>query len=203
MTQRGQTGMTEMSHPEGSRASTTACKHADRNVFAGVAPRLLEFATVPALLLCFLSGCILPLQFEDQVDAGTRDLNYAPVVVSATPSMYQRGVLPIREPFPVFTIEVEDKDVFDLTYAHIYRNYVFAPAGFISEDTNEGGQVKRTLSFETNNWCGGANDGDEFIFEVVVADQDFENVSEDPVFRALPETAGYSSAFWVLTCQDI
>jgi hypothetical protein len=195
--------MTGMSHPGGRARSDRTGKPLIRKGLTRVAPGLLRLSGVLrlTLLLPLGSGCILPLQFEEDVDAGV-DRNYAPVVLSAQPSMLQSTVLSPNSS-EIFQIEVEDKDVDDTTFVRVFRSYAKGEMGFLTEAQAGGGQAKRTIDLQTTNWCNQSADGEEFVFEVLVADRIFGVIQADPFARSLPKGAGSSSAFWIVTCQSL
>ena len=93
-----------------------------------VAQQLLGHArmvVVRACALCLLMpcACVLPLQFEEEHDAGLDDNNAPGILLgTADPSMLQVATIETVAP-PTFKLQVEDKDVDDTLYLRVFRDY--------------------------------------------------------------------------------
>jgi hypothetical protein len=164
---------------------------------------------VCALLLLLLpSACILPLQFEEQQDAGGIDQDNPPEIVisSADPSMLSLAVIEESAP-PKFTVQVRDKDVDDTLYFRVFRDYHIPPAKPAVTDTatstrDASNPALRNFTIDTNTWCQAAAPGTQFLFEVMVSDRPFLELSVEPLFRAVPAGAKTARSYWMGECQQ-
>jgi len=171
--------------------------------------RIVAMALLPAAVTLLpyafaagSSGCVLPLQFEEDLDASTDD-NYPPVVIGASPPLTLKGIVQIGDDAPMFTIEVEDKDLADRLYVRVFRSYFLeATPARTDLPVDATGSGLRSVTLDTSTWCDTGDVGREFVFEVLVADKPFLDLATPPKFRALPDDAGRSSAFWVMTCEQ-
>jgi hypothetical protein len=176
-----------------------------------VAHRLLRSGvmasvTVCALLLLLVGGCVLPLQFEEEHDAGVDD-NAPPAILlgTAEPSMLSLAVIEASQPGK-FKLQVEDRDGGDTLYLRVFRDYHVPPVtpavtdrSVSTPDPNS--QSVRTFEIDTNTWCQGAPPNSQFLFEVMVSDRPFLDLSEEPLFRAVPPGAKTARGYWVGVCQ--
>jgi hypothetical protein len=179
-----------------------------------VASKLLRSCRMSSwLLLAFgaaflpaLAACIAPLQFEEEHDGGI-DQDNAPAILldSAKPSMLTTATIEEATP-PTFSVQVEDKDATDVLYLRVFRDYhVPPPKPYVTDkqaakpDMNS--LTVRTFEIETNTWCQGATTGTQFMFEVLVSDRPFLDLSVEPLFRAVPPGAKTARSYWVATCQ--
>jgi hypothetical protein len=155
-------------------------------------------ACLCACALAGSSGCFLPLQFEEETDAGI-DTDYPPVLASSDPAM--PGPIDITSTPTTVTLVVEDKDLGDTIFVRVFRDYGRPDPTPPRTNTRElpTGSKQRTLMLTTAGWCGGATTG-QHVFEVLIADRDFLDFQVEPLFRALPDGAESSSTFWIGTC---
>ena len=158
------------------------------------------------LLAPLLGACLLPLQFEEQHDGGV-DEDSPPAILlgTAKPSMLSIATIEAAAP-PLFTVQVEDKDPDDVLYLRVFRDYHLPPAKPAVTDKQApkpdvDSQTVRTFEIDTNTWCQGATTGTQFLFEVVVSDRPFLDLSVEPLFRAVPPGAKTARSYWVATCQ--
>jgi hypothetical protein len=164
----------------------------------------------PAILLAcvctWLCACVAPLQFEEQLDGGPDDNNPPAIVLgTAKPSMLSSAIIETAAP-PKFTLQVEDKDPGDELFLRVFRDYHQPPAKPAVTDKKApepdmDSQTVRTFEIETNTWCEGAAANTTFMFEVLVSDRQFLDLSVQPLFRAVPEGAKTARGYWVGTCQ--
>jgi hypothetical protein len=176
-----------------------------------VAHRLLRYRPMVSWLLFALSlsllvACIAPLQFEEQHDGGLDEDNPPTILLdSAKPSMLSVATIEEATP-PTFSVQVEDKDTADVLYLRIFRNYHVPPLAPAVSDMqaakpDSDSLTVRTFEIQTNTWCQGATTGTQFMFEVLVSDRRFQDLSVEPLFRAVPDGARTARSYWVATCQ--
>lgn len=180
--------------------------------FHGVGPRarnllglprvgLLPLALVAALALG-AAACVVPLPYEEAPDGA---VNYPPLIKDSNPSMPGPVRLAIGAEPPLFTIDVEDKDLGDTLFVRVFRDYSTAPEPPRNDlpranDPNSGSSL-RTIELQTNTWCTNAVPNVNLVFDVVVADRPFlEDLSIKPVYRAVPKGAESSIRSWVIEC---
>jgi hypothetical protein len=162
-------------------------------------------ASALSLFLPGVGACVLPLQFEEELDGGLDDDNPPAILLNtADPSMLQ--VATIEKNAPPFKLQVEDKDLDDTIYLRVFRDYHKLPVTpavtdrFLSTP-DASGSALRTFMIATNTWCQGATANTQFLFEVLVSDRPFLDLSEEPLFRAVPPGAKTARSYWVGECQ--
>jgi hypothetical protein len=176
-----------------------------------VAQHLLSHArmvVVRACALCLLlpCACVLPLQFEEEHDAGLDDNNPPAILLgTADPSMLQVATIETADS-PIFKVQVEDKDIDDTLYLRVFRDYHKLPVSPAVTDRSvstpdANSRTVRTFMIDTNTWCQGASPNTQFLFEVLVSDRAFLDLSEQPLFRAVPPGAKTARSYWVGECQ--
>ncbi len=188
-------GMTRMSQRAGIRSHSRNAKYPELLMKYGVAHRLLLIG-----LMASPSACVLPLQFEETRDAGA-DQNNPPAIVLA-PSMLEVANIDQSSP-PTFTVSVEDKDVDDVLFLRVFRDYHLSPDSAVTDlPVPSSGLPVRTQEIDTATWCPpGTPPTTTFIFEILVSDRPFLPLSEEPFFRALPSGAKSARGYWVGACQ--
>jgi hypothetical protein len=165
-----------------------------------MAPRLLRYPVVLAGLL-LVEGCVLPLQFDEEADAGL-DRNYPPNIVSSQPDM--PGFTTIEaNGIEDYRVTVEDKDLGDRLFVRVFRDYLAENPDTPKIDTlaEPGGERARQIDMQTVGWCAGSTPGQRHTFEILISDRPWLASSVPPRFKAVPEGAETTRGFWVVTCQ--
>lgn len=176
-----------------------------------MAPRLLQLRTVLlvgaslgliALGVSALGACLMPLQFEEEADAGI-DRNYPPVIVSSTPAMPGFLTIETQQPDETYSLTIEDKDLADRLFVRVFRDYDPGDPSPPRLDAvvEPSGLRQRVAEFQTTAWCSQTTPGTRFVFEVLVADRDYLLPSQPPAYQAVPVGAEVSHGYWVITCQ--
>ncbi len=162
---------------------------------------------VLALLTLGVCGCIAPLQFEEQHDGGVNDDNPPMIILSsAKPSMLGSADIDSMNPTK-FSVQVEDQDTDDDLFLRVFRDYQQGGAHrqFVGDkkvgDPDMSSLTVRTFEIETNTWCDGITSSTPIIFEVLVTDRPWLEITVDPVYRAVPAGAKTARSYWVAVCH--
>lgn len=157
---------------------------------------LLMFFTAAQLLL---GACVVPLPYDEEPDLTSG--NYPPIIRDATPSMSYTGTIPTLPDLSTWSIEVEDRNVDDVLFVRVLRNYNPANPGagtqVFDEEYEPTGEPERTLPLVTAAWCPNGVSS-EFLFEVIVADGPFD--PQRP-FHNVVEGADSSTRAWRVMCE--
>lgn len=185
-------------------AGAAKCKCAILQAYCTMARRLL-LPTGMLLVGATLAGCVVPIPAEPEVaDAG---VNSPPIIVSASPSMPfdSGGPLDVAS-LSTVSVALRDKDIADTLYLRVFRDYQLAKERIFPIDwrtvTNDPttGTADRTANFQTSTWCDGAPAGQTLVFDVVVADRDWDVPGAEPKYRAVIPGGETSTRSWVGTC---
>lgn len=150
-----------------------------------------------------LPGCVVPIPGDELGRDG--GVNSPPVIVSSVPSMpfEAGGPIDVNALPPQVTIDVKDIDVDDRIWVRVFRDYESNPFQIVEERAQvppSGGPVRPGITLDTAGWCTLAPNGQNIVFDVVVADQPFLDDDTEPFKRA---TTGESSVrSWIGVCSE-
>jgi hypothetical protein len=146
------------------------------------------------------TGCVFPLQFDSQSDAGL-DNNAPPNIVQTVPDM-PSGIQPIdgAETPVMITVTLDDPDLTDVLHVRVFRDYDQAAAPpFVDKPVPATSARQRQVTFTTAAWCVNGT-GQDHTFELLVSDRDFLDQQEPPLYRAVPDGAKTTRSFWNVQC---
>jgi hypothetical protein len=165
---------------------------------------LAVLASVSIAALVMTNACVLPLQFEEEVDGGI-DRDYPPVLVSSDPVMPGFSTIEISQPDQIYVLSVEDKDLTDRLFVRVFRDYDPTPglsSPAIAEKTVESsGERLRHIELSTAAWCNNVTPGTRSTYDVVIADRAYLDPPATPEYQAVPEGAERVHGAWVITCE--
>ncbi len=160
------------------------------------------------LLMCLSSGCV-PLFYEAGGDAGGGG-DHVPNIVASNPEFpagsMDMGITIFKNATDTYTIDVEDKDLDDTLYVHVFADTLQFPV-FIAPPVNPGPVDMRTalrkITLMTNGWCAAFQDNTQHYFDVVVADRPFQAETGLPDARTVTLNGESSTRSWTATCQPM
>jgi hypothetical protein len=157
------------------------------------------------------AACVLPPPLEiESLDAG---LSAAPVILAAKPLAFpgpiviQRGDQNTR-----LSLEIHDPDVNDSLFVRLYVDYGIpgqnnfkSSCSLAASPTSR--EPLRTVDCSVSTLCNDVPETDTALhfLEAMVSDRQFLESSDprartQPLFRAVPEDAGYSFRAWLMQC---
>jgi hypothetical protein len=152
------------------------------------------------------TSCVVPIPASPVEDGDGGVRSDTPTVITATPYDFP-GPLSLNPLSPEqFTVTLRDADIQDTLYVRVFRDYQKAALGFLDQrevpNDPDLGRLDRQVTLLTNNWCNGINDTEgQLVFDVVVADQPFDNDNTTvPEYRAVINGGRSSVRSWVGRC---
>lgn len=150
-----------------------------------------------------ISACLIPPQLDPEgtADAG---LNAFPALIEIDPNFPAPGPITVsQQDQRDMSFRVRDTDVNDTIFVYLFRDYNYpAPTPHLSFCSDASNELVRDLTCKLNRLCGFTDGTDTVhVLEAMITDRELSGDGE-PLFRALPEDAGYSFRTWLMTCSQ-
>lgn len=155
------------------------------------------------LALVLGAGCVIPPQLDPE---GSSDggVNAFPALIEIDPNFPAPGPIDISEQDQRdMSFRVHDTDLDDTIFVYLFRNYNYPdPTPHLSSCKDATNELERVLTCKLNRLCGFTDGTDTVhVLEAMITDRELSDEGE-PLFRALPEGAGYSFRTWLMTCSQ-
>lgn len=165
--------------------------------------RARALACAIASLCAVLSACVVPppLERDDLVDAG---LNAFPAIIDIDPNFPTPGPITVsQQDQREMSFKIRDPDLGDTVWVYLFRDYGYPdPTPHLSSCQNSVAALDRDVTCPLNRLCGFvSNPGQVHVLEAMATDRELLGDGE-PLYRSLPEGAGYSFRTWLMTCTQ-
>lgn len=154
------------------------------------------------LILSTAIGCVIPppLEQDTSEDGG---VNSFPSIVEIDSNFPPPGPISLNQQDQRdMTFKVHDADVEDTIWVYLFRDYNYPdPTPHLSSCQSSLSEMERDLTCPLNRMCGFVDPGDTIhVLEALVTDRELLDEGE-PLYRALPDGAGFSFRSWLMTCS--
>ena len=156
-----------------------------------------------AILAAALSACVIPppLEGDDTVDGG---MNSFPTIVEIDPKFPTPGPITVsQQDQQEMSFKVRDENLDDTIWIYLFRDYAYPdPTPHLSSCQSTVAELERDLTCPLNRLCGFVSGPDQIhVLEAMATDRELLSDGE-PLYRSLPDEAGYSFRSWLMTCSQ-
>jgi hypothetical protein len=168
----------------------------------------IAFVAHTLLLLCVMAfaGCVWPLTYDAQSDAGSKDS--PPVIVDSNPPMPADATGPhtiVRTAPPTpYTIDVQDNDLGDSIWVKVFVDSQPLSPIYASVEIKNDPMMPtavRKISVPNNGWCDTLADNTLHFFDVVVSDGDFMVPTGTDARTPKENGKEATTRSWAMECQ--
>ena len=164
----------------------------------------MRLSWISACALSTLLGwaaCVIPPPLErDDSDAA---LNSFPAIIEIDSNFPTPGPIAVsQQDLRDMSFKVRDADLEDTIWIYMFRDYNYPdPTPHLSSCQSSVSEPERDLTCPLNRLCGFVDTpGTVHVLEAMVTDRELLDDGE-PLYRSLPEDAGFSFRTWLMTCS--